>query len=182
MQPKIFTQRLVLSKVKEMDIPFLAYCLNEDEAHGRFLSSNKLLETEVAHRVRTGAYWNEDSKTYIIKLRDDATRIGIIHYWLKSDDRQIATYSVQIALPEKRNLGYGSEAQLALIRMLFVTSRITAVEIYTDTQNLVEAHVLEKLGFQIQQTRTYIDVDVERTGHVFFLPRETFESVANFLQ
>lgn len=181
MQPKIFTNRLILSKCEEMDVAFLAFCMNDTDAHGQFLSSNRLSQAEIAHRVKNNAYWNDDSKTFIVRLKNDLTRIGIIHYWLKPEDRQIATYSVQIALPGQRNLGYGTEAQLAVINLLFTQSRINEVEIYTDTQNLAEAHILEKLGFRIRQTKTYQDLDIERTGHLFYLRRDIYETLGEFL-
>jgi RimJ/RimL family protein N-acetyltransferase len=155
--------------------------MNDAEAHGRFLSTSHLSQQEIAHRVRNGTFWNDDSKTFIIKLKRDLTRIGVIHYWFRPEDRQVATYSVQIALPEQRNLGYGTEAQLSVIQMLFTQSRINAVEIYTDTENLPERRVLEKLGFRIRQTETYRDLDIERTGHLFCLHRDVYNKMGTFL-
>ena len=181
MQSRIVTERLVLSRLEEMDVSFLAFCINDADAHGSFLSSRRLTKEEIIERFNLGAYWNDDSKTYIIKLRNDRTRIGIIHYWLKPDDHQIATYAVQIALSTQRNLGYGTEAQLAMTRMLFTQSRIKAIEIYTDMQNLPEIRVLEKLGFALQQTETYTDLDIERTGHLFQLRRDVFANLQDFL-
>ena len=174
MQPAIYTHRLVLTRVEKLDLGFLSYCLSSEEAHGAFLSTAAVEPEVVKERFRSGAYWNDDSKTFIVKLKEDQTRLGLFHFWTKADDRSTVRYTIQIAATDHRNLGYGTEAQHAAINALFRQTSIENVEVYTDMNNAAEVRSLEKLGFRYCESKPYFDVDIERTGNLYRLTRAEF--------
>jgi RimJ/RimL family protein N-acetyltransferase len=182
MQPVLYTNRLILSRVDKLDLGFLSYCLNAPEAHGAFLSTTSIDPKEIEERFVRGAYWNEDSRTFIIKLKQNRIRIGMFHYWTKPNDRLTARYTIQIAVSEHRNLGYGTEAQLAFINALFLQTHLMNVEVYTDMSNKAEVRCLDKLGFRHCDTKTYMDMEVERTGNLYRLTRDEYRQMGALLQ
>ena len=181
MHTVIYTEQLVLTQVEKLDVGFLSYCLSSSEARGPFLSATPIEPWRVEKKRLSGAYWNDDSKTFIIKLKKAQTRIGIFHYWIKPNDRSTAMYAVQIAVAEQRNLGYGTEVQLAAIKSLFRIPSIENIEVYTDMNNLAEVRCLEKLGFRYCESKTYLDMNIERTGNLYRLTRTDRQKMESFL-
>ena len=173
-QERILSQRLYLNRPQVVDVPFLHFCVADPQAHGSYLSAHQLTLQEVEVRFQNGFFWNEHSTTFLIKLKKDHSRIGMIHCWDKPEDPSTAMYAVQIALVDYRNLGYGTEAQRAVIGALFRQHHRKVVEVYTDMQNSAEAHTLKKLGFQLEESTSYLDLDVQRNGNVFRLRREVY--------
>jgi RimJ/RimL family protein N-acetyltransferase len=181
MQPTVYTERLLLTRVEKIDVGFLFFCLSSPEAHGAFLSAAVVEPEVVEKRLLSGAYWNDDSKTFIVKLKKDLTRIGMFHFWVKPDDRSTAMYTIQIAVMEHRNFGYGTEVQLAAVDALFHQTSLENVEVYTDMNNIAEVRCLEKLGFKYCDSKTYRDMDVERTGNLYRLTREEYLQMRSLL-
>ena len=181
MYTAIYTERLVLAQVEKLDVGFLAYCLSAPEARGSFLSAAPVEPQIVEKKRLSGAYWNDDSKTFIIKLKTDQTRIGIFHFWIKPDDRSTVMYTIQIAVEDHRNLGYGTEVQRAAIKSLFRIQSIENIEVYTDINNRAEVRCVEKLGFRYCESKPYLDMDVERTGNLYRLTREDQLKIESFL-
>ena len=181
-QQNIYTERLILAQVEKLDLGFLSYCLSAPDAHGSFLSPTVVTPAVVEKRFLSGAYWNDDSKTFIVKLKRDRTRIGMFHFWVKPDDLSTAMYTIQIAVPEHRNLGYGTEVQLAAVNALFHQTHIETIEVYTDMNNMAEVRSLEKLGFRYCESKNYLDMDVERTGNLYRLTRGEYLQMESLLR
>ena len=174
MRSVIYSERLILMQMEKLDVGFLSYCLSDPDAHGAFLSTAAVDPKTVESRFLSGAYWNDESKLYIVKLKDEQTRIGMFHVWAKPAHRATAMYTIQIAVVEHRNLGYGTEVQLAAVNAVFHDAQFDAVEVYTDINNLAEIRCLEKLGFRYCESKPYTDMNVERTGNLYRLTREEY--------
>ncbi|MEA3347855.1 MAG: GNAT family protein [Pseudomonadota bacterium] len=174
---KIFTRRLLLRKTEEADLPLLVGWSNNLEVYGDFLTPEQMTIEEGKRNFGAGLFWNGQSRTFIIELRNEEAPIGTIHYWLRSENKKIAIVALKIAQLDLRNQGYGTEAQKFLIMHLFEKMMLQAVEMYTDIDNLSQQRCLNKLGFKLVDSLQYEDQQIIRTGHLFRLTREDFKQV-----
>ncbi len=174
---KIFTRRLLLRKTEEADLPLLVEWSNRVEIYGDVLTPEQMNLEEGMRNFIAGLFWNGQSRTFIIELRQEGAPVGTIHYWLRSENRNIAIIALKIARLDLRNQGYGTEAQKFLIMHLFEKMGFKAVEMYTDIDNLSQQRCLKKLGFKLVDSLQYEDQQINRTGHLFRLTREDFNQV-----
>jgi len=172
-EDEIFTRRLRLRKVEEELLPLIIEWSNSEEAYGEYLTPERLTADEGVCNLKTGLFWNERSKTYLIELLD-GTPIGTIRYWLRPENRKTAIMALKIAIPAFRNQGYGTEAQKYLIMYLFERLGLEAVEMYTDIHNGAQLRCLQKLGFTLVESLRYEDQLVQRTGHHYRLGLEEY--------
>ena len=146
----------------------LAEWSSSAEACGQYLSRENHTTEECYEKYCNHYFWNRESKTYLIELKTDE-RIGVIRYWSKPEDELAAMISVKIARPEFRKRGFGTEAQIILVKHLFDVCGFAKLEMYTDIDNIAQQKCLEKLGFDFGEIVTYPDVDVIRTGKRYHL-------------
>lgn len=170
---KIFTIRLVLSRVECDDLELLAKWCSDPKAYGSYLTPERYSLEQLRDQWEAGTLWSERNKTLLIKLRD-GTAIGTIHFWFRTESPDIAVVAVKIASPEHRFKGYGTEAQKYLIMFLFERLKVRGVEMYTDINNISQQRCLEKLGFELVDSLLYDDQDVKRTGNYYRLARQRF--------
>lgn len=170
---KILTPRLQLRRIVEHDLPIFIAWSNSATAHGKYLTPDCIDEERGLANVRSGAYWNNENRIFLIALRDD-TPIGTLHYWLRSKQKDCAVMALKISEPSLRNRGYGTESQKYAILQLFTRLKIESVEMYTDIDNLPQQRCLKKLGFQLTDSLHYDDHRIQRVGHLFRLDAATF--------
>lgn len=174
---KILTPRLRLRKIEETDLPLVARWSNSTAAHGNYLTPEQMDKETIKGGLQCGLFWNDMNKTFLIELRN-ATPIGTIHYWIRSEMLDCAVIALKIATPEIRNKGYGTEAQKYLVSQLFNRTQIHRIEMYTDINNTPQQRCLQKLGFELVDSLAYQDHQVHRTGHLFRITRQNFTTHA----
>jgi len=169
---RIFTRRLILRKLEEEDIPLFSSWSCSQEIYGKFLTPENLDLEEARQRFSEGLLWNDQSRTFLITLRDE-TPIGTIHYWLRPEKQDTAIMALKI-LPDFRNHGYGTEVQKFVIIHLFKQIGVAAVDVYTDIDNRAEQRCLTKLGFDLQNALQYEDQHIKRTGLLYHISKEQY--------
>ncbi|MBN2723367.1 MAG: GNAT family N-acetyltransferase [Deltaproteobacteria bacterium] len=177
-QTQIFSRRLILRKPDISYKDYLYTCHTSEEIKGEYLSTEKVSINEFEQRFSSDYFWNERSNTYVILLKDTTDPVGVIRYWVTNHNRDVAAISVLISDKNIRSRGFGTEAQKSLIISLFSNLNITAVEMYTDIDNLPQQKCLNKLGFDCADSVNYQDKDKLRTGLLYRLCRENYNSLA----
>ena len=171
----LFTRRLKLKKILVENIPLLVTWSNDREVYGKYLSMENLKNDECLHKFENDYFWNNNSKTYLIELKEDNTSIGTIQYWTKSDDPNTAMVSLKLAVMSFRGQGYGTEAQKGIIRELFKKYKFEAVEMLTDINNIPQQKCLMKLDFDNIEIKEYLDNGINRQGYIFRLKKDKYE-------
>lgn len=169
----LFTPRLRLRKITADDLPLLVAWSNSEDAHGPYLTPDRLNLETGREKIESGAFWSEKNKTFLIERRD-GTPVGLINYWLRSEKRCCAVIKVKITEPDQRGKGFGTEAQKYLILNLFDRLKVEEVEMYTDINNKAQQRCLGKLGFDLVESLTYDDHQVRRLGHLYRLPEARY--------
>lgn len=173
---KIFAKRLFLRRMNEIDLDLFVSWSNSDIASGKFLSPEKYTKSVCQSKFENNYFWNDESKTYIIELKEEIS-IGVIHYWIKPEDDRVAMIALKIAYPEHRGKGYGTESQIILIKHLFDIKSFSLIEMLTDIDNIPEQRCLSILGFDHVKTQIYDDCYVERVGYVYQLNIDKYKSL-----
>jgi len=173
---RIFTKRLQLRKPEKEDIELLFTWSHSPEAYGKYLSPERLKLEHLQDQLASGALWNDREKLFLVELRDTGKPIGTTHYWQLPGNNETVIISLKIALPAERNKGYGTELQKFLIIQLFSHKKIKNIEMYTDINNNGQQRCLRKLGFELAKSLTYEDQQVQRTGYLFRLTAERYNS------
>lgn len=89
----------------------------------------------------------------MLMVVDDEVRLGFVSWHgVEPDSPRYWQIGINL-LPEARGQGYGTEAQLLLVRYLFATSALPRVEACTEPENRPEQRSLEKTGFSWEGTR-----------------------------
>jgi len=172
----IFTKRLCLRKIEEEDLELISAWSCSKAAHGEYLSPGNHTYQDCYDRWQNATYWNDHSKTLIIELKEKKQPLGTIRYWLKANDHSTAMVALKIAEPAFRGQGFGTEAQRGIVHFLFVRNHYSAVEMFTDIDNVPEQRCLAKLGFTLADLQTYEDQKVQRQGRVYRLIRSEFNN------
>ena len=165
----IFTPRLKLRRMTPHDIPLLVRWSNSTEAHGDYLTPERLSEKACREKLESGQTWTPSSKCFLIETKQEEHPIGTIHYWLRPERDDCAVAKIRIAESEERGKGYGTEAQKYLIINLFERAGVSDVEMYTDINNKAQQRCLVKLGFELIDSLAYDDHQIHRLGHLFRL-------------
>ncbi len=170
-----YSRRIFLQRVEEEDLADIARWSNSVEAYGKYLTPEKCSIEELKKQLSEEYFWNDTSKTFVIKLRDNKS-IGTIHYWFRADDKSTAVVSVKIAVKEIRGQGFGYEAQKAMVIYLFTREPARQIEMYTDLDNIPEQKCLTKLGFEFITSLSYQDNGITRQGNLYRLTKSIFNS------
>ncbi len=169
-----YSLRLILKRIEKEDLNDIYKWSNSAESYGHYLSPEKNSFEKIKKQLSKEYFWNNNSKTFIIKLRDTGS-IGTIHYWLKSDDKSTAVVSIKIAVKELRGQGLGYEAQKAMVIYLFTRESVKQIEMYTDLDNIPEQKCLKKLSFEFIESLHYQDHGIIRQGNLYRITKNTFK-------
>lgn len=173
---QLFTPRLRLRKIGEQDLNLILAWSRSSEAHGPYLSPENLREDRLRSQLASGALWNSQERLFLIVRREDDKPLGTIHYWRPAGRDRVAALALKITEAGERGQGYGTEAQKYLIRHLFEQEGMERVEMHTDINNQAQQRCLAKLGFELVESLTYTDQQVERIGHLYRLTRSAYLS------
>ncbi|MEW6288599.1 MAG: GNAT family N-acetyltransferase [Thermodesulfobacteriota bacterium] len=176
----IYSSRLVLKKFGPDDMDFILHCSNCPQAAGRFMSQEKLTPEKFQERMASHFYWNDRARAYTIGIRQGEL-IGLIRFWEKPADSRTALVSLQICLPERRRQGYGTEAQIILVKRLFDCCRYGQVEMHTEQGNVAQQRCLEKMGFTFLDSQVYSDLGQERSGKLYRLTRAEYDRLHGYI-
>ncbi len=174
---KIFSNRLVIRRMEKADLPMFSQWSVSPEAHGEYLTIHKFSLKECLEKFENDYFWNDNSKTFIIALRDGQA-IGTLHYWKNIAKIVRAVVTVKITLKEVRGKGYGTEAQKILINYLFQREKFDVVDMYTDLDNFAEQRCLAKLGFELVESLNFDDHGISRLGNLYRLTKEKHNDLA----
>lgn len=180
MMEVIYSCRLVMKKIRPDDMDFVLNCSNCPQAAGGFMSQEELPPEKFQERMASDFYWNDRAKVYTIGTRKGEL-IGLIRYWEKPTDSRTALISLQICLPEWRRQGYGTEAQIVLVKRLFDCCRYGQVEMHTDQGNVAQQRCLDKLGFTFVDSEVYSDLGRARSGRLYRLTRAEYDKLHGYI-
>ncbi len=176
----IYSSRLILQRFNKQHMDFIISCSNMPEAAGDFMSQEQLTVKMFEQRFVDHFYWNEKAKSYIVSIKEGEL-IGLIRFWQKATDAYTALIAVQICLPEKRKKGFGTEAQIVLVKRLFDCCHYKQVEMYTDLKNIAQQRCLDKLGFRFIDVETYNDHGLQRNGKLYRLTRHEYGNLTGYI-
>lgn len=172
---QINTPRLCLRKIEQTDLQLVTEWSNSEAAHGDYLTPDRMDEAKALSALQSGLFWNDMNKIFMVELKD-ATPIGTIHYWIRSEDHNCAVMALKVVDQGTRCQGYGTEAQKYLIMQLFERGHLGRVEMYTDIGNRPQQRCLEKLGFELADSLTYLDHQVQRIGYLYRLSHQKYSA------
>ena len=167
-----------MRRIKGSDLSLILAWSHSEDASGPYLTPERFSLQSLEEQFTGNAFWNPHDKTFLIEKRDPVLPIGMIHYWIKPDERDAAVMSVKIADMKERNHGYGTEAQKYMIIQLFEHVGVQNVMMYTDIDNGPQQCCLRKLGFSMHRTLTYDDRQLKRFGHLFRLTHKDYREKA----
>lgn len=173
---RLYTPRLHLRRIQRADLPLICLWSTDAEACGSYLTPEGYCRDQLLELLHNSALWRTRERLFLIETRADNQPLGTIHYWMRQNQGDVAIMAVKIAVSRQRHQGYGTEAQKYLIIHLFKQIGVRCVEMYTDIDNHPQQRCLNKLGFQIERSLTYVDHSVKRTGHLFQLTAANFAS------
>jgi RimJ/RimL family protein N-acetyltransferase len=137
-----------LRPVREQDLPFLDRLDVDPTAVGEFEW------TGYAAAPRLRKRWNEDgllsgeSGVLLVSADDDVAGIATWRFIPRGGPPGVCAEFGVALVPEHRGKGIGTEAHRALIAYLFAHTTVERLEALTDTENVPEQRVLDRLGCQ----------------------------------
>ena len=165
----IQSKRLILKQPTFDNVAhFFEWHVPDDDAD-LHLSIEILTREEIRKRIQTNYYWSATNRYYIIYLRSTNKPIGFIHYWYNATESHLCNIGIRIADRNERNRGLGTEAQSALIDVLFAHTSVRAIEMYTDVDNRPQQSCLAKLRFDFIEAVQFHDLDKCRVGRRYRL-------------
>ncbi|MBU0960687.1 MAG: GNAT family N-acetyltransferase [Proteobacteria bacterium] len=173
---KLFTRRLALAKIRESDIPTIVTWSQSETACGSYLTPESYNVEQMRAQIRSGVFWKDLEKMFLVELKEEGRPIGTAHYWKATGGRNTIAMALKVAIPEERCKGYGTEIQKFLIMYILEQLQVEAVEMYTDINNTAQQRCLNKLGFELVESLVYEDQGERRTGHLFRLTFQQYKS------
>lgn len=173
---KLFTRRLTLARIQEDDIEDIVSWSRSQTACGACLTPEQYDMEQMSAQIKSGVFWSDKEKMFLVEKKEDGKRIGTAHYWQPSGGQNCITMALKVALPEERGKGFGTEIQKFLIIHIFDRLSVQSIEMYTDINNIAQQRCLKKLGFELIESLTYDDQREQRTGHLFRLSQEQYTS------
>ncbi|WP_424641514.1 GNAT family N-acetyltransferase [Embleya sp. AB8] len=138
--------QVLLRPVAEADLPILERFMTDPEAIGPYQWNG----WQPPGRFRRG--WAEngllgDEGGYLLVVRG-AEVLGFVAWRRIQSGRTSYCWNIGIGLfPEARGQGFGTRAQLLLVRYLFAHTQMIRIEAGTEVDNLAEQRALAKVGF-----------------------------------
>lgn len=173
---KLFTSRLALAKIRENDLPAIVAWSRSETACGPYLTPEGYTMEQMQAQIRSGGFWSDMEKMFLVSLKEKNQPIGTAHYWQAAKGKNTITLALKVALPEERGKGYGTEIQKFLIIYIFEQLLVESIEMYTDINNTAQQRCLYKLGFELVESLFYDDQQERRTGHLFRLTSRQYKS------
>ncbi|BCL62217.1 hypothetical protein DGMP_29100 [Desulfomarina profundi] len=174
---RLFTRRLILSKIREDDLQTIVTWSRSKIACGSYLNPENYDIEQMRTQINSGGFWGELEKMFLVSIKDRELPIGTVHYWRQpAAGKNSITMALKVALPEERGKGYGTEIQKFLIMHLFDRLSVEVIEMYTDIDNIAQQRCLQKLGFELVESLVYDDQQEKRTGHLFRLTSDQYHS------
>ncbi|MCK5071089.1 MAG: GNAT family N-acetyltransferase [Desulfocapsa sp.] len=174
---KLFTSRLSLSKIKEENLLSIVDWSCSEIACGNYLTPENYDIEQMRNQVQSGVFWSDKEKMFFVETKDSSRPIGTAHFWQPTSGGDTITMALKVAMPEERGKGYGTEIQKFLIIHIFSNiPTIKAIEMYTDINNSAQQRCLTKLGFELIESLMYDDQKKKRTGHLYRLTAEQYNS------
>jgi len=170
----LYSNRLLLRKVTQEDLPLLATWSQSQEAHGEYLTPACQSLADLKDQWENGTLWSSRNKTFLIEQRHTERPLGLIHYWQKEGLACHLAIAMKIIRPHDRSKGYGTEAQKFLIMHLFAHVGARVIDMHTDIGNHAQQRCLAKLGFVNVKSGEYQDQQMLRTGFLCQLTREAY--------
>jgi len=172
---KLFTRRLILSKIREDDLQTIVIWSRSEVACGPYLNPENYDIEQMRMQIKSGVFWSELERMFLVSLKESELPIGTVHYWRQpAASQNTITMALKVALPEERGKGYGTEIQKFLIMHVFDRLSVEAIEMYTDIDNTAQQRCLQKLGFELIESLAYDDQQEKRTGHLFRLTSKQY--------
>lgn len=172
---KLYSNRLILRRVKAEDLPLLVKWSQSKASCGEFLSPEYYDTLQLEQKLNTGVLWSAGEKLFLVETREGEP-LGTLHYWRPTWKINTAVVAVKIANPGERGKGYGTEAQKFLIMYLFEKAKVQFTEMYIDIDNLSQQRCLVKLGFEHIESLTFDDKDLKRVGHLYRLDYQRYKN------
>lgn len=172
----LYTRRLALSKIQETDIPTIVAWSKSKTACSPYLTPERYDAEQMRNQIASNIFWNDKEKLFLVKTKEDGRPIGTAHYWQPAGSGDTVFMALKIAVPEERDKGYGTEIQKFLIIYILDRLPVTSIEMYTDVNNTAQQRCLSKLGFELIESLTYDDRHEKRTGHLFRLTAEKYQT------
>lgn len=137
-----------LRPIEEADLDHLRRLAVDREAVGEFEWTGFSDPQEPRRRWEKDG-WIDPEHTWLAVARGDGVFAGVVTW----RDRSVRDKGTRIELgvlllPDHRGQGVGTRAQHLLVDYLYETTPVHRLEAFTETGNLAEQRVLEKLGFQ----------------------------------
>lgn len=173
---KLFTSRLALAKIQESDLPVIVSWSQSKTACGPYLTPESYNMEQMRDQIRSGVFWSDREKMFLVQLKEDGRAIGTAHYWQATGGKNTIAMALKVAVPEERRKGYGTEIQKFLIMYILDQLQVEAIEMYTDINNTAQQRCLHKLGFELIESLIYDDQREKRTGHLFRLTSRQYKS------
>ncbi len=173
---QLFTNRLALRRVQEEHLPEIVAWSQTKAACGGYLTPESYNTEQMREQIRSGVFWSDLEKMFIVERKEDGRPIGTAHYWHPTGKHNTATMALKVAIPEERGKGYGTEIQKSLIIYILDRLPVEAIEIYTDINNTAQLRCAKKLGFELIESLVYDDQREKRTGHLLRLTAQQYKS------
>ena len=148
------SERLVLRHLNEADYGFM-FELYNGEAFKRFIGDRGLddLEKSKAYiKEKSELYTQGDLGIFAIEVKATGETVGVItffkRFWLEQPDIGYAL------LPKFEGNGYAKEATEAYMNHLRSTKKVKTFAAITQSGNARSIALLERMGFNFQQTMT----------------------------
>lgn len=149
--PRLETERLILRKLRaEDDEAVFAYASDPEVARYVGWDVHRSIEDSRAYiDVTLESYANGDPASWGIETRDTGTLIGAAGFfnWDLTHARAEFGYSLR---RRYWNLGYTTEAALAMIDFGFTTMELNRIEAQCAPSNVASARVMEKAGMSYE--------------------------------
>lgn len=156
--PAMETERLLLRKCNESDIPVLFF-LRSDPSVNQFIKRAKPKNIqeikEFIQRINDGMLEGKNIN-WCITLKEDPTMIGNICLWNFSEDRKTAEVGYDLH-PDYHGKGLMTEAIKKIIQFGFQQLKLYNIDAYTQKNNLPSIQLLRKNGFHPSPTKSDID-------------------------
>lgn len=79
---KLFTSRLALVKIQEHDLPTIVSWSLSKTACGPYLTPESYNMEQMRDQIRSGVFWSDQEKMFLVELKKEGRAIGTAHYWL----------------------------------------------------------------------------------------------------
>jgi RimJ/RimL family protein N-acetyltransferase len=139
---------VTLRPVQEQDLPFLDRLDLDPAAVGEFEWAGYAAAPRLRKRWNENGLLDGESGILVVSVEGAVAGIASWRFIRRGGPPGVCAEFGVALVPEHRGMGIGTEAQRLLINYLFAHTTVERLEALTDTENLAEQRVLDRLGFQ----------------------------------